>query len=329
MPDQLLDMILKIKKLTTYPYGVNLQLAPPEKSVTDEYAAAVQRFLDTNFRHNIGLKPRSGQSIALPPLSLSEAIQIILEQKVPIISFAMGDPAKFVKQIHSSGAKVVSMITTVEEALMVANNGTDIIVTQGSEAGGHRSTFNIDPKGELPLIGTMALVPQVVDALKKEGKKEIPIVAAGGIADGRGLLAALALGASGALIGTRFLVARESGAFKAYQECLLSSKEIDTMITKVFTGRPARGLHNAFVEKYLQSDLEPLPWPFQALAADDIYLNAHVSNNADYFPLLAGQELRMLKRGQTAAEIVEEIISEAREKLSQLNKVMIASDKSC
>lgn len=268
--------------------------------------------MDTDFRQNIGLKPRSGQSIALPPSSLSEAIQIILEQKVPIISFAMGDPAKFVKQIHLSGAKVMSMVTTVEEALMVANNGTGIIVTQGSEARGHRSTFNIDPKGELSLIGTMALVPQVVDALKKEGK-EIPIVAAGGIADGRGLLAALALGASGALIGTRFLVTRESGAFKVYHERLLSSKVTDTMITKVFTGRPARGLHNAFVEKYLQSDLEPLPWPFQALAADDIYLNAHVSNNADYFPLLAGQELRMLKRDQTAAEIIEEIISEARE----------------
>lgn len=125
------------------------------------------------------------------------------------------------------------------------------------------------------------------------------------------------------------MIARESGALQAYQQRLLSSKETDTMITKVFTGRPARGLYNTFVEKYLQSDLEPLPWPFQALAADDIYLNARVSNNADYFPLLAGQELRMLKRGQTAAEIVEEIISEARENLSQLNKVMIASDKSC
>jgi nitronate monooxygenase len=323
MPDQLLDMILKIKKLTTYPYGVNLQLAQPEKSVTDENTSAVQRFLDTNFRQNIGLKPRSGQSIALPPSSLYEAIQIILEQEVPVLSFAMGDPAKFVKQIHSSGAKVMSMITTVEEALMVAKNGTDIIVAQGSEAGGHRSTFNLDPKGELPLIGTMALVPQVVDALKKEGKDEIPVVAAGGIADGRGLLAALALGASGALIGTRFLVAQESGAFKAYQERLLSSKETDTSITRVFTGRPARGISNRFMEGYLKSDLDPLAWPYQALAAEDIYQYSHTHNNANYFPLLAGQELRLLKGGQSAAEMVKEIISEAKENLPELNKIEV------
>ena len=120
-PDQLPDMILKIKKLTTHPYGVNLLLATPEEMTTDENTAtAVQQFLDTNFRQNIGLKPRSGQSIALPTSRLSEQLQIILEQEVPILSFAMGDPAKSVKQFHSSGAKVMSMITTVEEALVVA-----------------------------------------------------------------------------------------------------------------------------------------------------------------------------------------------------------------
>src|SRR5215475_5823558 len=271
-PDQILDMILKIKKLTTHPFAVNLLLAPPDAmKIEDNKAATVQQFLDTNFRQDIGLEPKSGQNINLPPSKLSEQLQIILEQEVPILSFAMGDPAKFVTQIHSSGAKVMSMITTVEEALMVAKNGTDIIVTQGSEAGGHRSTFNIDLKKDLPLIGIMALVPQVVDALKKEGKDDIPVVAAGGIADGRGLLAALALGASGVIIGTRFLVARESGAFKAYQERLLSSIETDTTITRVFTGRPARGVYNRFLEGYLKSDLEPLAWPIQALAADDIY----------------------------------------------------------
>ncbi len=178
-PDQLLDMILKIKKLTARPYGVNLLLATPGEMTTDENTAtAVQQFLDTNFRQNIGLKPRSDQSIALPTSMLSEQLQIILEQEVPVLSFAMGDPVKFVEQIHSSGAKVMSMITTVEEALMVAKNGTDIIVAQGSEAGGHRSTFNVDPEKDLPLIGTMAVVPQVVDALKKEGKEEeLPVIA--------------------------------------------------------------------------------------------------------------------------------------------------------
>jgi len=216
----------------------------------------------------------------------------------------------------------MSMITTVEEAVMVARNGTDIVVVQGAEAGGHPSTFNTDPILDIPLIGTMALVPQVVDALKKEVNNDIPVVASGGIADGRRLFAALALGASAALIGTRFLVARESGAFQAYQERLLSSKETDTIITRIFTGRPARGLRNSFVEEFLKSGLEPLAWPYQALAADDIYIYAHSHNNAGYFPLLAGQELHALKRGQTAEEIVDEIMSEARETLSELNKNM-------
>jgi nitronate monooxygenase len=129
------------------------------------------------------------------------------------------------------------------------------------------------------------------------------------------------LGASGALIGTRFLVARESGAFHAYQERLLSSKETDTIITSAFTGRPARGLRNTFVKEFLKSSLEPLSWTFQALAADDIYAYSYTHNNADYFPLLAAQELRILKRGQSAAEIAEEIISEARKYLSELNKI--------
>jgi nitronate monooxygenase len=319
-PDQLLDTIRKIKELTTNSYGVNLLLAQPEMRITDEKTFAVQQFLDINFRQNLGLPPKAGQGIILPPSRLAEQLQIILEEKVPLLSFAMGDPVKFVNQIHSTGAKVMSMVTSAEEAVKVARNGTDVIVAQGSEAGGHRSTFNVDPNKDIPLIGTMALVPQVIDALKKEVNNDIPVVAAGGIADGRGLLAALALGASGVLIGTRFLVARESGAFQAYQECLPSSKETETMITRIFTGRPARGLRNRFVDEFLKSGLEPLAWPFQGLAADDIYIHAHSHNNAEYFPLLAGQELRALKKGQTAAEIVKEIMSEARENLTGLNK---------
>jgi nitronate monooxygenase len=171
-----------------------------------------------------------------------------LEEKVPVLSFAMGNPsAKLVEQIHSSSgnAKVMSTITTVEEAVNVVRNGTDIVVAQGGEAGGHRSTFNIadDPNNkELPVIGTITLVPQVADALKRieeeeereqeeqmdnnNKKNNIPVIAAGGIADGRGLVAALALGAHGIMIGTRFLVAHESGAFQAYQDRCLQPKNL-------------------------------------------------------------------------------------------------------
>src|SRR5436309_9032915 len=143
-PDQLLDTIRKIKELTTNSYGVNLLLAQPEMRITDEKTFAVQQFLDINFRQNLGLPPKAGQGIILPPSRLAEQLQIILEEKVPLLSFAMGDPVKFVNQIHSTGAKVMSMVTSAEEAVKVARNGTDVIVAQGSEAGGHRSTFNVD-----------------------------------------------------------------------------------------------------------------------------------------------------------------------------------------
>jgi nitronate monooxygenase len=157
------------------------------------------------------------------------------------------------------------------------------------------------------LIGTFALIPQIVDAVPQE----VPVVAAGGIMDGRGLVAALALGASGVQIGTRFLVAKESGIFPAYQEKMFSSTEADTTITNLFTGRPARSIRNDFIEKYLESDTKPLAWPLQGLAADDIYAESRKRNLVDYYPLLAGQGLRLLKRGQRADDIVNEIISSA------------------
>jgi nitronate monooxygenase len=175
----------------------------------------------------------------------------------------------------------------------------------------------------------MTLVPQIVDALSRiedkiQGEKEeaynIPVIAAGGIADGRGLVAALALGAQGVMIGTRFLVASESAAFQAYQERLLAAKESDTIITRAFSGRPARGLRNHFVEEYHKSGPQPLAWPFQALAADDIYAAAQKQNNADYFPLLAGQGVGLLKGNQkyNAEGIIQELMTEANQTLSEL-----------
>ncbi|HEU4443610.1 MAG TPA: nitronate monooxygenase, partial [Nitrososphaeraceae archaeon] len=339
-PEQLGDAIRQVTKLTNNSFGVNLLLAPPEKG-GNQNIDEVQQFFDNKFREELKIPLKNAnQDISLPPSRLSEQIQIILEEKVPVISFAMGNPpAKLVQQIHSSSdtnAKVMSMITTVEEAVNVVRNGVDIVVAQGAEAGGHRSTFNIvvddSSNEELPVIGTMTLVPQVVDALKKmeekeerkqedkiDNKKNTPVIAAGGISDGRGLVAALALGADGIMIGTRFLVARESGAFQAYQDRLLAAKESDTVITRAFTGRPARGLRNRFIEEYNKSGPQPLAWPLQALAADDIYATAQKQNNADYFPLLAGQGVGLLKgKKQSAEKIIQELVLEANKTLSKL-----------
>lgn len=143
--------------------------------------------------------------------------------------------------------------------------------------------------------------------------------ASGGIADGRGVLAALALGASGAQVGTRFLVARESGTQAAYRERLLAAAETETLVTDVFSGRPARGLRNRFAREYLDAGQRPLPYPLQSLAAGDIYAADRASGDGDYSVLFAGQGLRMLKEGQGAAEIVVELVEEAGAALSRLS----------
>jgi nitronate monooxygenase len=292
-PEQLREDIRAVKEQTDRPFAVNFLLAPPGPGSRD--VAAAQTDL-----------------VAQPP-PLEEQLEVVLEEEVPVLSVALGDPGELVERAHGEGMLVVSMVGTVEDAVRDAEAGADVLVAQGAEAGGHRSTVEFGSDGEVPLVGTLALVPQVVDAVA------VPVVAAGGIVDGRGLVAALALGAAGAQMGTRFLLARESGAHPAYRRRLLAATEEDTVVTRVFTGRPARGLRNRFVEEYLGAGSEPLAWPLQRAAAGDIYRASQAADDGDYSPLLAGQGLRMLEEdGQGAAEIVAEVVAEAEAVLARL-----------
>jgi nitronate monooxygenase len=333
-PDQLLETIKKIKEKTVKPFGVNLWIGPSINTNKNQDELSAQQFLNDKIRKPIGisLKPeildeRQGSNItnnnfqnSFFETKYNEQIKIILEEEVPVASFAMGDPFKYIDKFHARRIKVMSMVTNVEDAVTLAKNGSDIIMAEGAEAGGHRSVFNNNENDQdIPLIGTMSLVPQVVDSLKKEIKdKAIPVVATGGISDGRGLIAALALGASGVAIGTRFLVCKESGAFEGYKAQLLSAKESDTIVTKAFTGLPARLLRNRFLEEYTKSNAKYLNWPLQRSVTEDIYFNAKSKNNVDFYPLFAGQGLRMLKKDQSAEEIVKEIIDEAKEQIKTL-----------
>ena len=307
-PEQIREQIRKIKTLTNYPFGINLLNAPPEPNVQE--VQKVQRILD-QFRRELGLPLREERAseVTLPPSRLSEQVSVVFEEKVPVLSFGLGDLPRFISEAHTTGAKVTAMITTVDEARKVADGGADVIIAQGSEAGGHRSSFALDQNGDAHLVGTIALIPQVVDSVR------VPVVAAGGIMDGRGIAAALSLGAHGVSLGTRFLVAKESGAFPAYKHRLLQATEVDTLVTKVFTGRPARSIRNHFTTEFEKAGIRPLSWPLQGIAADDIYRQAQIKNNADYFPILAGQGLRLLgeeeRAAVSAAEIVEELVKEA------------------
>jgi nitronate monooxygenase len=315
-PEQIKEQINMIRSLTNKPFGINFLIAPPEPNRVD--LNKVQEFLD-HFREELNLPAAAtDMDIAKPPSMLSEQLATSLEEKIPLVSFGLGDPSRFVSEVHAAGAKVMGMVTTVDEAVTIANGGADIVVAQGSEAGGHRSSFEITARGDVPLIGTFALVPQVVDAVAKV----IPVVAAGGIMDGRGIAAALALGASGVMLGTRFLPAQESGAFAGYKDRILSGRETDTVITRGFSGRPARAIKNKMVKEFERANFEPLAWPLQALAADDIYSTARSTNNTEYYPLLAGQGLRIVKNRheESASSILTELVKETLTAIHDLTK---------
>jgi nitronate monooxygenase len=155
----------------------------------------------------------------------------------------------------------------------------------------------------------MALVPQVVDAVK------VPVVAAGGIMDGRGLLAALALGAAGVMLGTRFSLARESGVTASWRAALQTADETDVVVDSIAIGRPARSLRNRLVEEYQRAGLAPLPFPRQYLIAAEVHVAAQEQDRAELTYLAAGQGVRLAKDGQPAAEIVAELVSGAESAL--------------
>jgi nitronate monooxygenase len=305
--DELGRLIEETRRLTGKPFGINL--LDPAPTAPGPEDPAVPPILQS-IRQRLGL-PANPQSGATDYPSTDEALEIALAAKVPVVSFAMGSPRPYVERAHAAGALVAGTATTVAEAEEVEACGADLVVAQGAEAGGHRSTFAEWRADELPLVGTMALVPAIVDAVK------LPVLAAGGIMDGRGLVAALALGAAGVQFGTRFLLASESGAPPSYRAQLLAADETSTVMTDVFSGRPARGIRNAFARLFHASGTRPLPYPRQGAAASDIY-RASLETDAEWAILFAGQGLRLATREQPAAEIVRELLEEMQEVLNRL-----------
>jgi nitronate monooxygenase len=299
--DALRDAIAKIRSATHGPFAVNFLVGPPDDAPAD--VNAMQLVLD-EVRAELGLPP-GPRALRLPPSVIAEQLGVALEAGVPVISFAMGCPSPLIQAAHSAGARVFVMVTTVDEAIEAERFGADVVVAQGIEAGGHRSTFQIGLDKDLPQVGTLALVPQVVDAVS------VPVIATGGIMDGRGIVAALALGASAAQLGTRFLLTTESAAVPAYRAWIASRSETSTRITRLLTGRPARAFQSRLLDRLEASGLDALPWPYQAFAADDIYRAAIQRGDAEYMSLLAGQGLRLSQGEVGAAQLVESLVQEA------------------
>ena len=242
---------------------------------------------------------------------------LVLEFQPEVVSFHFGLPERnLLARVRRTGAKVISSATSVDEARWLEDQGCDAIVAQGYEAGGHRGMFLTQDISTQ--AGTMALVPQVVDAVK------VPVVAAGGIADARGIVAALGLGAVGVQIGTAYLHCPEAQISPIYRQALKDAKDNETAITNVFTGRPARGIVNRLVREVgPMSDVAP-EFPFAAAALAPLRTKSEMAGSADFTPLWSGQAAR-LNRELPAAELTRKLAEDTLEKL-RFREIMASPD---
>lgn len=297
--DAIREQIGKIREATNRPFNVNFFVhARPAAD-----AAAVKRMRARLARYyaelDLGAVPDPSE--LLSPFD-EDQLAAVLEARPRVVSFQFGLPApEIVQRIKAAGALILSTATTVAEARDLERRGADIIVAQGAEAGGHRGTFSEDPGAGS--IGTFALVPQVVDAVR------VPVIAAGGIADGRGIAAAFALGARGVQIGTAFLGTPEVAMLPAYREALLGATAEDTRVTRVFTGRPARALRCRLTDEV--TDADALAFPLQASLLAPIWGVDDDKVRSAFMPFWAGQSVALM-REMAASELVEKLAAEAQ-----------------
>jgi len=226
-----------------------------------------------------------------------EAIEVCIEERVPLFCAGLGNPGFMVAQAHAAGMKVLGITGNARNARRMAQSGIDLLVAQGHEGGGHTGR-----------IGTMALLPQAIDAAAP-----VPVLAAGGIGDGRGLAAALAMGCVGIWVGTRFLATTEGGAHPVNKKHILDSTDEDTRVSKAYTGKTLRASYNKYHDLWDGSGLEPLPFPMQAMISSALLASFVQGQKDDYVGGLAGQVSGLINEIKPAKQVLEEIVEEAAE----------------
>ena len=299
-PAQLRQIIRQIRDLTDQPFAVNL-FAPAVEvyELTPQQKAPISELL-IRWHNELDAGPVPEPIPILGPFA--DQFSILLEEKIPVFSFHFGPaPIEAIREIHAIGSCVLATATTVHEAETLVEAGVDILIAQGSEAGGHRGTFAVPY--EHGMIGTVALVPQVADAVS------IPVVAAGGIMDGRGIAAAFALGASGVQMGTAFLACPENNIPEVYRQAILKCKDEDTVITDVFSGRPARAIRNRFIREMENHKDKVLPFPAQMSIGRVLRQVSAQQSNPDFVSMWAGQGAK-LTEDRPAGELIEKMIRE-------------------
>jgi nitronate monooxygenase len=304
-PEAIRNVIREIKALTPKPFAMNLWVSMEDEGAFTSTEEAFRRSLAPLAKHIEsvgGGKPSYGP---YEPIRFEDQVQVLLEEGISVFSFIYGIPSKqILDEFRRKGIVLIGTATTVNEATALEQAGVDVIAASGFEAGGHRGSFLQSPEDSL--TGTMALVPQVVDAVK------LPVVAAGGIGDARGIVAAFALGAEGVQIGTAFLACEESGANTLHRKALLSGQARQTALTRGFTGRLARGIKNRLIDELSQKDVEILAYPLQRALVRHLSIPAEKAGRSDLLPLWAGQSAN-LSRCTDARSLLDTLVKEVSE----------------
>lgn len=316
-PEQVRTAIQEIRQHTDRPFGVNIWLHDDVRtpvspaSVADDVVRGSQTVLN-EFRPRFDLPPTLARPDAGPDL-VNAALEVMIDEHIPVFCAAIGVPEQeLVARFHDGGTKVVAMVATVEDAVEAVENGVDVVVAQGSESGGHRSYGTKRERHAAVGSSTLTLVPEVIDQVGAA----VPVVAAGGIVDGRGLAAMLALGADGVLLGTRFVATKESLASDVWKQRLTTGNRQTTM-TDGFTGQWARVLTSEFTEQWEDSGATALPGLLQAAAGKDLFGAAKKVGDDQLQPLYAGAGVSVMRDIPGAGDVVTRLVDEARRRLDR------------
>ena len=310
-PDELREWIARTRKLTDRPFGVDTLLPasvrlgtfnkPSAKGrspqeLLPEYQEFAREFMEREGLTRVDApRMRGGFTNDL----FEAQMRVVVEEKVHVYASGLGDPSPWMAALHANGTKVMAVVGAVRHARKVAAARIDVIVAQGHDAGGHNSP-----------VGTMALIPQVVDAAG-----DIPVLGAGGIVDGRGVAAALMLGAQGVWIGSAFLATHEANIEEFQKKAIVESTEEGTTITRSVTGKPARYIKSKWTQAFVDAGLEPLPMPYQGAVSGPVQAAALRQGRGDIAPGFAGQGIGMITSIRPAREVLRDLVEGAERAL--------------